>query len=225
MPTHKFKSAAVIRQSWEDFKPHAVILITAVVIQMALSILVSGTAELATRAILSSTGRPPELDTTSAITIGVVRGVSQTLVHVFFQLGFITLSLKIVRGQTPQIGDLFSNFPRLGTGFLAVLILIVPFIIGFALLIVPGVILGLACFLVNWFIVDRNLSAIEAIKASFVATRGARWDIFIFGLLAILLVIIALIPCGLGLLILIPTLSIAAAHIYLALTADNLTTS
>ena len=225
MTTRKFEPTTVIRQSWDDFKLHAAILIAAAVIQIALAILIVGGAQLITWAILNATGRPPNLDTTSAITIRVVSVVVSTLVNIFFQLGYITLALKVVRGQTPQISDLFSNFSRLGTGFLAFLILMVPSIIGFALLIIPGVILVLACFFTFWFIVDRNLPAVESIKASFAATRGAKWDIFVFVLLMLLICIIAMIPCGLGLLIFLPIFSIATAHIYLALTADRFKTS
>ena len=71
-----------------------------------------------------------------------------------------------------------------------------------------------------WFVVDRNMSVVDSIKASFEATRGSLFNLFIFGVIAMALSIVGSIPCGLGLLVVVPVLSLAASHIYMALTAE-----
>jgi uncharacterized membrane protein len=87
--------------------------------------------------------------------------------------------------------------------------------LGFVMLIIPGIILAL---LTLWFVVDKNMGVVDSIMASVNATKGSLGDLFIFALVAVVLSVVGSIPCGLGLLIVVPLLSVATAHIYEALT-------
>lgn len=149
--------------------------------------------------------------------LGGISGFFLGFINVFFQLGWIVISLKIIRGESPKIGDLFSQWRRYGTGLLASLMVSVLFMIGLVLLIIPGIIVGLTCFLTLWYIVDQDMGAVQAIKASFAATRGSWCQIFLFGLVCMGMGIATMCTCGLGVLVLLPWLSLASAHIYLAL--------
>ena len=75
--------------------------------------------------------------------LGGISGFFLGFINVFFQLGWIVISLKIIRGESPKIGDLFSQWRRYGTGLLASLMVSVLFMIGLVLLIIPGIIVGL----------------------------------------------------------------------------------
>jgi uncharacterized membrane protein len=72
-----------------------------------------------------------------------------------------------------------------------------------ALLAVPVAMAG-------WFapalVILRNVGVVDALKASFVGCLRNGWPLSVYGLLLIVLGLVALIPFGLGLLVLLPTL-------------------
>ncbi len=210
----QFQVGDVLSEGWEGFKANAGVLIAALIITVVISVFVVAPLNFATNLAK---------DHWALVTIlSLIRGIVQTLISVFFQMGLITIGLKIARGQTPEIGDLFANFDKLATGFLVNVLLGIVTTIGFILLIVPGIIVALMTCLSMWFVVDRNLGVLDSIKASIDATRGSLLNLFIFGAVGILLSVIGAIPCGLGLLVAVPVLTVAAAHIYLALTTEAL---
>lgn len=214
---NQFEIGTVIRQGWEDFKSNMGILIGAFLIMAVVSFAFVGAIEGLAYAILALLQKNVQLDLTSNILLSIIRGATQLFVQVFFQLGLIALTLKLIRRQRPEIGDLFSQIRKFWTGLLAVLIVMVLTMIGFCLLIIPGIIICLASFLVLWFIVDQDMTAMQAIKASFAATRGSRWNLFLFGLVCCLMSIAAILTCCIGYVVLIPLLSVASGYIYLAL--------
>jgi uncharacterized membrane protein len=67
-----------------------------------------------------------------------------------------------------------------------------------------------------WFapalVVLRNMTAMEAMKLSFIGCLRNIWPFLVFGVIAFILTMIAMIPFGLGMLVLVPVLN---ASIYL----------
>jgi len=67
-----------------------------------------------------------------------------------------------------------------------------------------------------WFapalVVLRNMTAMDAMKLSFLGSLRNMWPFLIYGVIAFILMMIAMIPFGLGMLILVPVLN---ASIYL----------
>ena len=55
-------------------------------------------------------------------------------------------------------------------------------LVGFALCIVPGIVVAVRMALVDYLIVDGRLRPIRAVKRSNALTAGSRWTIFLFGL-------------------------------------------
>lgn len=211
-----FQIGDVLSAGWEGFKAHYGVLIPALIIAFVVTIFVVTPLSFAI-------GLAEDNGFIVAM-LSLVRGVVQSLVDAFFQLGFITISLKIVRGQTPEISDLFANFDKLLTLFLVNLILGIAITLGFLMLIIPGIIVATLTCLTPWFVADRNMGVVESITASYNATKGSFINLLVFGVIGVAMIVIGAIPCGLGLLIVIPVLTIAATHIYLALAADNLIT-
>ncbi len=205
-----FKIGDVLAKGWEDFKKNVEILIITLLLSGVIIAGVIMPLEIA-RIMLSE-------NLAAMLGILLVRVVLQTLVTILFQLGFITISLKIVRGEKPKIGDLFVNRGKLLTAILASFLVGMGTFLGMLLLVVPGIIFALMTTLSMWFVVDRNMGAIEAIKASIEATRGSKTTLFLFAWVCFGLSLAAMIPCGMGFIILAPVLSVTTGHIYEALT-------
>jgi uncharacterized membrane protein len=134
-------------------------------------------------------------------------------------LGAISLFLRIHDGQSPRIREMLDALPRFFPFLLAQIVYGLIVAAGMLLLIVPGIIWAIRFGFFSFFIVDRKLDPIEALRASWRLTRGHTLELFWFGLLIVGINILGAIALGIGLLITIPTTAIAAAHVYRRLLA------
>jgi uncharacterized membrane protein len=82
------------------------------------------------------------------------------------------------------------------------------------LLIVPGIIFFIMFQYYGYFIVDKKMGPVEALKASAALTKGVRWKLFGFGLVIGLLNIGGALLLLLGLFVTIPVSQMAIAHVY-----------
>ena len=85
---------------------------------------------------------------------------------------------------------------------------------GILLLVVPGIIFAVALGMYPYFILDKKMGPMESLKASRVLTKGARWQLFVFGCVSLLLNLGGLLCLIVGLLWTIPATMIAMAYVY-----------
>lgn len=130
------------------------------------------------------------------------------------QMGLIKVSLNYCDGLKVELDDLLSTFSLL-ISFLAGSVLYFMIILaGLVLFIIPGFIWGVKYSLFAYFIVDKGMGPLEALKESGKATKGTKWDLFLFGLLLGLINIAGFLCFIVGLLATIPTSMIAYAYVY-----------
>src|SRR6185503_4977789 len=161
-------------------------------------------------------------DTWTPLYVGMkgLGSIVSFVVSSFIMAGIMNFSLKVARGAPYAFGDLFSGAPFFVSVLVANLVCAIAISIGMVLLIVPGVILALGLCMTMPLVIDRNLGPIEALTESWKLTDGHKMNLFVFGLIAIGLVIAGLCACGVGLLLVTPLLYIAHMYIYLKLTGQ-----
>jgi len=98
--------------------------------------------------------------------------------------------------------------------FGAMFLFMIMFIVGFILLIVPGIYVGLTFGLVGYLVIDKQLSPVDALKESARITRGNKWELFLLGLLCILIVLLGIICLVVGALVAYPVVTLAMAHAF-----------
>jgi hypothetical protein len=167
----------------------------------------------------------------------VLSGVT-FIIQIILGIGLIKITLSFCDGQKPRFGTLFSGFDcfwrYLGTGLLYGLIIsgasivcvlpfillstvmhnpcfILPVLIMFSILVV---ILSIKFSLCFYFVVDKGLGPINALRASSRATGGAKWSLFVFGILCGLINLLGMLCFLVGLFATIPTVMAAAALVY-----------
>ncbi|MDD5065447.1 MAG: hypothetical protein PHF84_00225 [bacterium] len=137
------------------------------------------------------------------------------LLSFYLSVGLIIISLKKARGQTASIGDLFAGFPFLASYAGASILYMFIVIAGMILLIFPGVIWSLKYMFYPYLIVDKNMKAVESLKASAKITEGSKWDLlginFVIGVISMLGVLCLVI----GMFWTIPLSMIAQALVYM----------
>ncbi len=135
----------------------------------------------------------------------------------FLYVGLWRISLAAARGERPEFALLFSGGNRFLAMFGTFWLLALAVTVGYAFLVVPGVILALGLGMSMLFVVDQNMGPIDAMKASWNATQGYKGRLFLFGLLAFGMVVAGYIACIVGIFAVIPILSVAYSIIYLRL--------
>jgi hypothetical protein len=88
---------------------------------------------------------------------------------------------------------------------------ILPVLIAFLILVV---ILSIKLSLCLYFVVDKGLGPINALRASSRATRGAKWSLFVFGILCGLINLLGMLCFFVGLFATVPTVMVAMALVY-----------
>ncbi|RJQ56362.1 MAG: hypothetical protein C4526_01930 [Nitrospiraceae bacterium] len=139
------------------------------------------------------------------------------------QMGLIKISLKFCDGIKGQLDDLLSSFDILVTFVTGSVLYFLIILGGILLLIIPGVVWGVKFSLFPYFIVDKGLGPVQALKASAEATTGAKWDLFLFGLLLGLINVAGALCFLVGLFATVPTSMIAYAYVYRKLTGEGRT--
>lgn len=152
-------------------------------------------------------------------------GYNSTLVNliawilvVIVKMGLYKSCLLITDGIKPHFDQLYLNWRMFLTWIIANLLFGLMFAIGLILFIVPGLYVWARYGLFPFFIVDKGVGPIEALKLSSKATEGVRWEIFLLFLACTGLNILGFLIFGVGLLFTIPISLLAITKVYRMLT-------
>jgi uncharacterized membrane protein len=136
------------------------------------------------------------------------------LISLVFSIGLMKIYLKLAYDETADFSDLVKHyrhfFRYLGAAILYGLIVLG----GLILLIIPGIMWAIQFQFVYYFVVDKDMGPIEALKASSKLTRGSKWDIFGFDVMVILVSVLGLLCCCVGYLVAMPVCAVASAVVY-----------
>ena len=138
-------------------------------------------------------------------------------------VGGAYFALNIVRDQVAQTDDLFFSFNNnLGNSILAYLLVGAFALIGFVLLIIPGIIVALALSQ-TWFILAENpsMDSYDAIMGSKKMMDGYKFKLFKIQLRLLGLGLLCLLTLGIGFLWLIPYQYVVYAKFYEEVKAAN----
>jgi uncharacterized membrane protein len=156
----------------------------------------------------------------SVPTASGLASVLTQLIGVWLGIGLAIYSLKIARGEPAEIADLFSGGPHYIAILLATLLFALITLVGFVLCVVPGVIFALMFSQFYYLVLDRRVGVVDSLRQSSELTSGNKMTLFLIWLVAVGLSIVAMIPCGLGLLVAGPFFMLMKPVIYLTITGQ-----
>ncbi|MBF0531760.1 MAG: hypothetical protein HQL23_01545 [Candidatus Omnitrophica bacterium] len=149
----------------------------------------------------------------------------QLFAFLFFYLLAVVLSSLIAAGLTKiylgfcdfiklKYATLFQHWRLAWKLFVAGLLCGLVVVFGLLLLIVPGIIFAIRLQFFGYLIVDKDLGIIAALNKSFAITRGSTFNLLLFGAVYCGILMLGILCLFVGLLIAIPTVGIASAHVY-----------
>ncbi|HYM65046.1 MAG TPA: YciC family protein [Candidatus Sulfotelmatobacter sp.] len=142
------------------------------------------------------------------------------VVNAVISMGIINITLMLVDKKKPKLQDIYYK-KKIFNYILASIIRGVILVVGFLLLIIPGIIFAIKLQYSEYLIVDKGYDAVDSIKGSWEMTKGVKWNLFLFGLLLGLINILGFLCLLVGLLITVPLSMVANAYVYRKLLSQS----
>jgi uncharacterized membrane protein len=155
------------------------------------------------------------------ILISFIGWIVLLVVSAVIQSAYYSGVLDIANGQPVSVGSFFK--PRsIGNVVLASLIVGVITSIGFVLCVIPGLIASIMLMFAIIALLDRGLSAVDSIKASFDIAKANFGPVFLTWLVIVVAVIIGALLCGVGLLVALPVVSLIEVYAWRKLSGGQI---
>lgn len=137
----------------------------------------------------------------------------QLLVFSVISIVLIRAVLLIVDGKPLDTAALFSS-DNLGPYIIGAILYSLGTTIGLILCVIPGIIFAFLGYYWNFFVVDKGLEPVEAIKASINLVKENVGTVLVWAIVAWLLSVVGLMVCCVGYLVAAPVVFIGNAYLY-----------
>jgi hypothetical protein len=227
---------ALFEFAWKAYKPHWLLMAGAVVIT---GVAVFGISMLGGLFSLLFTNQP-----VLSAAVQFLMIIPQALVQGVLTLGLFNMSIKIARGQAPELGDLFAVWQRVGTWLAQSLVLgaiMLPLFIVFGVgafmasqgvsamvLGIAGGVFGLIALPVLFYVflgfgfanveivAQPGVGAVAGLKNSWAIARGKRLELILIGLAIFGLYMVGAMACLIGAIFTMSYAAVLFAAYYLA---------
>ena len=158
--------------------------------------------------------------TEANIFLGIIFYIADFSLSILISIGLVKIALRFCDNEKGRFADLFSQYPLFPQYLVGSILYGLIVFAGTILLIIPGIIWGIQFCFYDYFIVDKGLGPIEALKRSSAITRGVKWDLFVFFLVLSGINLLGALCLLIGLFVTIPTTMVALAFVYRKLMAQ-----
>jgi len=135
--------------------------------------------------------------------------------------GFFIFAKKLANNEEIELNNFFEGFNSFGNLFVAYLIVSLFTMLGFIVLIIPGIYLAVALILVQPIITFSEIKPIDAVKYSRIIVTKHWFEFLIIGLFVIVLNFVGILFIGIGLLFTIPITFYIQYAIFEDIVLDN----
>lgn len=139
-----------------------------------------------------------------------------------FDYGGSLMFVKAVRGEKSDFTIMYRGFKENYVDIvLANLLVFGIVLLGIIMLVVPGIIFACRLAFVRYLVMDKKMSAVEAVEVSWRMTRSHGWKIFLMGILSFFIILIGLLLLIVGIIPAIMIVSSIFATLYEAVLNEN----
>jgi uncharacterized membrane protein len=147
--------------------------------------------------------------------------IVNSALSMIFTAGIMYMGVLRATGRQVVWKDVFAGFPMAGQIIVASLLQMVLVMIGFALLILPGIYLMVGYMMTFPLMIDRSMTPWQAMECSRKAIHKVWWKIFGLYLVVMLILFISAIPLGIGLIWTAPLSIVLCGVVYCRLFGDR----
>ena len=155
------------------------------------------------------------------VAVAILSQIVYQIYIMWLMIGVQLFSLSVVRGEEPRYGLILSGGRYLLSIVLCGILTQIIVMLGFVLLIIPGIIFAMMLIQAQLLIIDRNMGVIDAMSTSRDVMVGNKMTVFaLFLVVGLVGGIFALITCGLGVFAVVPYMWILTVMAYLGVTGQ-----
>jgi uncharacterized membrane protein len=154
-----------------------------------------------------------------AMILSLLGSALSYVVSLVVQAGIIKGALALTRNEPLSVGTAFNGI-NWGQVIAASLITGAIIFVGLILCIIPGIVAIFFTWFTLYFVIDRNMPAVEAIKASVSMVRANIGNLLLLFLASVAAYIVGACLCGVGLLVAIPIVILAQVYTFRTLNGD-----
>jgi uncharacterized membrane protein len=129
-------------------------------------------------------------------------------------VGITFLGINIARETEINVPSIFNYFTYAIPLTITFVLIYIALMLGFVLLVIPGIYLAISYAFVYPLVVDKNLGAWEAMELSRKTVTKQWFKFFGLAVVSAVLIILSAIPLGVGLIWSLPTVYIAYGLLY-----------
>jgi len=144
---------------------------------------------------------------------GSIAQIITSVVSFIIGAGITRGALDITEGRKFDLMEAFRKL-NLTNVIITSLIVAVLTAIGFALLVIPGLIVAFFTIFAIYFVVDKDTSPVDSVKASFNLIKANAGNVIVLMLLSFLVVVLGFLALCVGVFVALPVIAIAWAYSY-----------
>ncbi len=118
------------------------------------------------------------------ITLQLLLGFASAVIAFTIEIGMMNVFLMALDGKKINADDCFRCIKYLPKYFVAALLSRSAIALGYLCFIVPGIILQISFQFAGYFIVEKQMGPIAALKASWMICDGARWQLVLLSIVS-----------------------------------------
>jgi len=129
-------------------------------------------------------------------------------------MGIVMMGIKRSVDAPISASMVFNNFSKILPLFVTIILMYIMMMIGFLLLVIPGIYLMIAYYMAMPLVVEKGMSPWQAMETSRKAITHRWFSVFALFIVMIIIITISAIPLGLGMIWTLPMLMIAYGILY-----------
>lgn len=198
---------SLFKYCFEQYKKYANFIIGAVITYFVLAVLPQ---------VFFTLNAPQNPTTKTEITSLIL-----TMVQVFLSLGFTKIILFLAEDKYVEVSDMFNNFNIFLSYFVSSFLYGIAIFLGTILLILPGIWVAIRFQFYPYFIIEEGSSSFDALRLSYEYTTGFTLELFILGVVVVVLNAIGVLFFGIGIILTYPLTTMAVAVVYKGLIEES----
>jgi uncharacterized membrane protein len=148
------------------------------------------------------------------VVFGIIMLITGAVIAMSFYIGYLKVALLVCDEEQIRVADLMPTVDE----FLRVVQVVILYLaivgVGLLLFIIPGIIWSIKYYACTWIVLDEGKRPVEALRKSADMTRGLIWELFIFGLQSVFLLVLGVLLCLICITATAPTVLFAATYVY-----------
>ena len=153
-------------------------------------------------------------DASGVVVLQLVLQLGMNLIIMPMAMGIAIIGIKRSVDAPISAGSIFGYFSKMFSLLLTMIIMYIMVLIGFLLLVLPGIYLAVAYYMAMPLVVEKGMSPWQALETSRKAITHRWFSVFGLFFIMSLILFVSAIPLGLGMIWTLPMMIIAFGILY-----------